>query len=132
MLISSSSQIYIFRRQKSFFRRQKSLLLTSNELLLMLTKTSNQPHSKCNDYTHRHAHMYIYHCFISLSKVNIIVFDKFWLFWVIFGWLWMVVGGCILQYNPFNQRYFAIPVRIIVLPVTCSRFSLRKISSALC
>ena len=49
--------------------------------------------------------MYIYHCFISLSKPtsvsvstskcsNITVCNKFWLFRVAFEWLWMVVYGC--------------------------------------
>ena len=62
--------------------------------------------------------MYIYHCFISLPKVNITVFDKFWLFWVIFGWLWVVA-----YFSITHLIRDIIPVRIIVLPVTCSRFT---------
>ena len=59
MLISSSSQIHIFRRQKS-------LLLASNELFLMLTKTTNQSIQKIVNtmtykvYARRHTHTHVY------------------------------------------------------------------------
>ena len=57
-------------------------------------------------YTHRHTHTCIstivsYHyqserlfLYEHLKCGKITVCDKFWLFGVIFGWLWMVVGGC--------------------------------------
>ena len=99
MLISSSSKIHTFRKQKS-------PLLTSNELLLMLTKTNNQSKQKIKNimtykvYTHRctHTHMYIYHCFILLSKsmsVSVLAstVQKFFAFLGDCGWLLGVVGG---------------------------------------
>ena len=79
----------------------------------MLTKATNQSNQKIVNkmtykvYTHRHTHVYIYTyalfhitlkvnvCSVLTSKCsNTTNCDKFWLFWVIFGWFWMVVGGC--------------------------------------
>ena len=72
--------------------------------------------------THRHTHIYIYAllhitlkvnaCF-SISMTNC---NKFWLSWVTFGWLWMIVGGCILFRISFFQlrSFFYYPVVPIV------------------
>ena len=90
MLISSSSQIHISRRQKSS-------LLTSNELLFMLTKTNSQPKQKiaivmtCKVYTHWHTHVYtlLFRITIRTQRLfqyerlkwsNITAWDKSWLF----------------------------------------------------
>ena len=94
-----------------FLKLYHSSLLTSNELLRMLTK----PKSQCNEkmvnimsykvYIYTHTHVYRYHCFISLSmSISVSVLTSKVLvflcnFWVVVdgcGWLWIVVGGCIL------------------------------------
>ena len=93
MLISSSSKIHIFRKQKS-------PLLTSNELLLMLTKTNNQSKQKIKNimtykvYTHRRTHTYVYIPFFHITiKVNVCFSINIYSAEIV-SLFWVIVDGC--------------------------------------